>query len=479
MGNIDQENINFPRVTRHRVVNGRRVATSPSQVQQSSFRTRLSEISEELEHRLSVHFQWIGGTSWKVLSGILGGTAFVCSAMVLGFGAKTGEANAATTEVTAAKSGITSGYITGRDRVLVGKDGDLRAALLKAAVAPSEIDSIIAVATGAGVSDKLTPGLPIDLAFSGRTADDAYRAIQMATFRPAFGIAIEVTRENGELKGKFRKLKVDPTPLRIYGVFGSDVRGTLIAAGIPQYAADQYLGVLKQHVDTGTIKSGHRYDIIVEQETAETGERRLGNLIYAGLYQDDGISLQLSQWTLKGQLRWFDYEEASQSHDNIQRPVPGVVSSNYGNRRHPILGYTRMHKGMDFKAGYGTPILAVQTGWVEFAGWHSGGYGNQVELKHGAGLSTTYSHMSQVSVRDGQLVQQGQVIGYVGSTGLSTGPHLHYELHQNGQAIDPGSVKFTMGPQLRGKDLEGYKARLNALLKVPAAKPLAVQMAAR
>jgi murein DD-endopeptidase MepM/ murein hydrolase activator NlpD len=123
-------------------------------------------------------------------------------------------------------------------------------------------------------------------------------------------------------------------------------------------------------------------------------------------------------------------------------PVKGHVTSGFGPRRHPILGYVRMHSGVDFGAAYGSPIFAVSEGIVAFAGRH-GGHGNYVKLEHGGGLGTGYGHMSRVAVSPGQHVQAGQVIGYVGSTGLSTGPHLHYEVYQNGRTVNPMSVSFT------------------------------------
>ena len=153
--------------------------------------------------------------------------------------------------------------------------------------------------------------------------------------------------------------------------------------------------------------------------------------------------------------------------------MPGAVSSNFGMRRHPILGYSRMHRGMDFRAGYGTPILAATDGQVVGAGW-AGGYGQQVKISHPGGLMTTYSHMSGIAMRAGALVRQGQVIGYVGSTGLSTGPHLHYELYKDGVPVDPASVKFVSRAQLTGGDLGAFRQRLKSLLSVrPGAARLA------
>jgi murein DD-endopeptidase MepM/ murein hydrolase activator NlpD len=128
-------------------------------------------------------------------------------------------------------------------------------------------------------------------------------------------------------------------------------------------------------------------------------------------------------------------------------------------RRHPILGYMRMHAGVDFAAHYGAPVYAVTDGTVTFAGRH-GGHGNFVRLQHGGGLGTGYAHLSRIAAVPGQRVRRGQVIGYVGSTGLSTGPHLHYELYRNGVTVNPLSVRFTATAQLAGADLAAFRAKL-------------------
>jgi murein DD-endopeptidase MepM/ murein hydrolase activator NlpD len=120
----------------------------------------------------------------------------------------------------------------------------------------------------------------------------------------------------------------------------------------------------------------------------------------------------------------------------LLRPVPGGVVSPFGPRLHPILGYTRVHTGVDLAAASGEPIRAADTGIVVMAGWN-GGYGNCVIIDHGGGLATLYAHQSRVAVSVGDRVTRGQVIGYVGSTGLSTGPHLHFEVRINGNPVDP------------------------------------------
>ena len=146
-------------------------------------------------------------------------------------------------------------------------------------------------------------------------------------------------------------------------------------------------------------------------------------------------------------------------------PIPYArLSSKFGSRRHPVLGSMRMHKGVDYAAGTGTPIMAAGDARVQFVGTQRG-YGNVVILDHGRGHTTLYAHMSRFGkVRKGQQVGQGTVIGYVGSTGLATGPHLHYEFRVNGVHRNPLSVTMPPAEPLKGADLVAFKAATSPTL---------------
>jgi len=151
----------------------------------------------------------------------------------------------------------------------------------------------------------------------------------------------------------------------------------------------------------------------------------------------------------------------------LAAPVAGNITSWFGLRRHPILGYVRLHAGVDFGAPYGTPIFAVTDGSVIYAGWH-GGHGNYVRLTHGGGTDTGYGHMSRIAVTVGEHVARGQVIGYVGATGLATGPHLHYELFRNGQPVDPLSMRFVPHhSQVDPRELAAFRAKMHEFLALP------------
>ena len=160
----------------------------------------------------------------------------------------------------------------------------------------------------------------------------------------------------------------------------------------------------------------------------------------------------------------------------------GIIRSGFGWRVHPILGYRRLHTGVDYAAPRMTPIMAAGNGVVEKAGPTSG-YGNFVLLRHTNGYETGYGHQSRFAkgIVPGARVRQGQIIGYVGSTGLSTGPHLHFEIRVNGSPVDPLRIRLPRGRVLEGELLGGFereRERIDALLATPGATPAKVASAA-
>jgi murein DD-endopeptidase MepM/ murein hydrolase activator NlpD len=146
--------------------------------------------------------------------------------------------------------------------------------------------------------------------------------------------------------------------------------------------------------------------------------------------------------------------------------VAGRITSGFGWRFHPILHFGRLHAGIDFGAPTGAPIVAAADGQVVAAGY-AGGYGRQVRIVHSTGIVTTYSHMSSMAASPGLQVRQGQVIGYVGSSGLATGPHLHFEVRINGQPVNPLTARLVSRPTVQAPQLAAFKARLKDLLSIP------------
>ena len=193
-----------------------------------------------------------------------------------------------------------------------------------------------------------------------------------------------------------------------------------------------------------------------------------GEIIFANLNLQD-TDLQLYKYEYeKDKIDYFDENGKSIKKTLMKTPINGArLSSSYGKRKHPILGYTKMHTGTDFAAPKGTPIMASGDGKVIKAGWCGGG-GNCVKIKHNSTYQTVYAHMSKFGrgIKKGVRVKQGQVIGYVGSTGMSTGPHLHYEVIENGKKINSQKLKLPSGKILKGesrKNFEVSKIKIDVL----------------
>ena len=250
----------------------------------------------------------------------------------------------------------------------------------------------------------------------------------------------------------------DPNHVRAAGRIGSDLTQALQAAGVPERIGREYVGVLgRAFALQNGLSVEDKFDLIYERGSE-------GRLLYVGIDRVARADLILLKWTDGRETIWVNADPyASEQPDGMRMPVAGRVTSKFGSRFHPILGHARMHKGVDLGAGMGSPIVAAADGRIVSAGWH-GGYGRQVAIAHAGGIRTTYSHMSRISAQPGQTVRQGQVIGYVGSSGLSTGPHLHYEVYKNGRPVNPLSVKMTAQPALQGEKLHALRDKLRSLL---------------
>jgi Membrane proteins related to metalloendopeptidases len=357
-------------------------------------------------------------------------------------------------------------------RAQIGGSDSLGRALARAGVSGGDVatvTSLVAGDTGAG----LKPGTPLDIVLGRRASRDMPRPLDRLSFRARLDLGIEISRVGGVLQVQRTAIHVDNTPLRIQGVVGESLYRSARAAGAPPKAIQSFLRVLAQQIDLGSISAGDRYDIVTEYHRADTGDVEVGDLLFAGLHRASGRGIDMLKWTQDGRAQWFEASGVGQRRGVLGAPVAGRLSSGFGMRRHPILGYTRMHAGVDFAARYGSPIYAVTDGVVSYAGRH-GGHGNYVRLEHGHGLATGYAHMSRIAAAPGQRVRQGQVIGYVGSSGLSTGPHLHYELYRSGRVVNPLSVKFTTTAQLAGRELAAFRARLGQLKSLRVGLPVQV-----
>ena len=324
-----------------------------------------------------------------------------------------------------------------------------QAARLIASAAPG------GVAAGTSVSIRL-----------GRRSPSGARPVERIALRAGLDLNIAVTGGANGLQVSASRIAVDSTPLRVRGRVGDGLYWSLRASGVSPQAAGEYLRALATQIDVGAdVSPDDRFDLILANRRAASGESQEGPLLYAAIDRTAGPDIRLMKWNLGGRADWMDVKGAGRQVSSAIWPVAARITSGFGMRYHPILHFGRMHKGIDFGAHYGQPIVATADGQVTRAGW-AGGYGRQVRLAHGGGMATSYNHMSRIIVEPGTLVHQGQVIGYVGSSGLSTGPHLHYEVYRNGVAVNPMGVKFGSSALLAGDELARFKARLEQLMKV-------------
>ena len=247
-----------------------------------------------------------------------------------------------------------------------------------------------------------------------------------------------------------------------------------IDANIPPNIIMQFVNLYAFDVDfQREIRNGNKikifYEVFLDSKHIV---RQTGNIKFASLaLRKDTYNLYRFTTDDNGKSEYFDSEGKSAVKALMKTPINGaVLSSGYGMRKHPILGYDRIHQGVDFAAPKGTPIMAAGTGFIEKIGMN-GGAGNYIRIKHLNGYKTAYGHMSKFAsgMKKGTKVTQGQTIGFVGSTGMSTGPHLHYEVIFNNKKINPMKMKLPSGRKLKGKileDFEIYVADLNKEMQV-------------
>jgi murein DD-endopeptidase MepM/ murein hydrolase activator NlpD len=219
------------------------------------------------------------------------------------------------------------------------------------------------------------------------------------------------------------------------------------------------------------IRKGDWFEILYEKfEDDNNIVRDTGKIIYASMFVN-GEEINLYNFKDNNDEEYYNIKGKSITKSLMKTPINGArLSSKFGMRKHPILGYNKMHRGTDFAAASGTPIMASGSGTVTRARWCGGG-GNCVKIKHNSTYETIYAHMKSFAkgIREGRKVRQGQVIGYVGSTGMSTGPHLHYEVVVNGKKVNSQRLKLPSGKVLKGEVREKFEfERIKIDLKVSA-----------
>ncbi|MDR7034369.1 M23 family metallopeptidase [Mesorhizobium sp. BE184] len=253
--------------------------------------------------------------------------------------------------------------------------------------------------------------------------------------------------------------------------------------GMSKKMTQQLVKLLASDVDfQSRLNPSDRLEVLFSQPDGDDEASDDSELLYVSSTFGGNMRTLYRFQMQDGTTDYFDQDGRSAEQFLLRNPLPaGKFRSGFGARRHPILGYVRMHTGVDWAAPIGTPIIAAGNGTIEKAGW-AGGYGKQIMIRHANGYETSYNHQSAFAqgIKAGMKVRQGQVIGFLGQTGLATGPHLHYELIVNGTKVDPMRVRLPTGKVLKGDDLVAFqreRERIDDLLKQEDADPLKVASA--
>jgi len=364
---------------------------------------------------------------------------------------------------------------------LAVKKGDTLNTILKGQNLPnSDIGQILSLIKNKNINPSLKHGKQITFDYEIKIIEsddndltEETRTLTKLTIAIDKTNSLEIIREGDDFIAKNTSIKLNKFLTKTSVVIGTNFMSALKSIGLTTNSIIQLINSYSYQIDfQRQIQAGDTATVILEKFATEDGDfSHYGKILYASL------NLSGKEYNI------YNYSH-NNSHDNhsffsengksvkrslLRTPVNLVrISSNYGNRMHPTLGFTKMHKGIDFAAPTGTPIYAAGHGVISEIGWKSG-YGNFVQIKHSPTLSTAYAHASKFAknLKPGSTVKQGQVIAYVGSTGRATGAHLHYEVKIDGKHVNPMSIKTTPGIELTGTQLTKFgqfKKKINLLV---------------
>jgi len=314
--------------------------------------------------------------------------------------------------------------------------------------------------------------------YAGRTLslvlkklDDGSNTVINLTYPVNNTLNIEIRKNRNNFIVKENILKLYKKEVVIKKEIKSSLYSAAIKSGIEPNIIVEFARIFGFEVDfQRDIRKGDWFEILYERfEDDNNVVQDTGKIIYASMFVN-GAEINLYNFKDgSGDIGFYDIKGKSIVKSLMKTPINGArLSSSYGMRKHPILGYNKMHRGTDFAAPSGTPIMASGAGKITRARWCGGG-GNCVKIKHNSTYETIYAHMKSFArgIKEGRRVKQGQIIGYVGSTGMSTGPHLHYEVIVNGKKVNSQKLKLPSGKILKGKAREEFElARIKMDLKL-------------
>ena len=365
--------------------------------------------------------------------------------------------------------------------------GDSLSALLaRAGVAREDAHAALASLKDVFNPKSIRGGSSVELAFSSAAGeDDAAPRFEGLAFAPDYSRKIEIARtEDGGFAATDERPELTRGLLRASGTIDSSLYLAGRRAGLPAPVLAEMIRAYSYDVDfQRDVQAGDSFEVVYESVRNEDGEQ-----VAAGAIQFAALTLSGARKSIwrhvmaDGPADYFNEKGESVRKALLRTPIDGArLSSGFGKRMHPILGYTAMHRGVDFAAPAGTPIYAAGDGVVAAAEFN-GAYGKYVRIRHAGAYATAYAHLGRFAktAAPGKRVRQGDVIGYVGSTGRSTGPHLHYEILVAGKQTNPLKVKMPAGPTLEGRELARFRqAKFELDRKVAATLPDDVTQIAR
>ncbi|MBL8549632.1 MAG: M23 family metallopeptidase [Hyphomonadaceae bacterium] len=345
--------------------------------------------------------------------------------------------------------------------------------LTRAGATPGDANAALTSVSNVFNPRSIRPGQPISLYFQRRSPERV--ELTGFAFRSAPGASVTVNRvASGDFTARTVLMPLTFEIARVAARVDTSLYDAAQRQGATSEIIAQMADVFSYDVDfQRDIHPGDPFEFVFHRFYDDKGETvRTGELLYVSLSTNDR-KREYYRFQAPGDRspQWYDLDGNSARKALMKTPINGArISSGFGFRMHPIMGYSRMHRGVDFAAPSGTPIMAAGEGVVDRAG-RFGGYGNYVRIRHASNYETAYAHMSRFArgIRPGARVRQGQIIGYVGTTGASTGPHLHYEVYRGAQQINPMGLRVQVGRNLTGADLQLFlaeRARIDRLREV-------------
>jgi murein DD-endopeptidase MepM/ murein hydrolase activator NlpD len=375
------------------------------------------------------------------------------------------------------------------DKVTVVKPGDTLDSVLRGAgLSAAEIREIAAALTAQDASSRLSPGDRVKILQAPHPGDPSRQDTVRVTLVQGQDETSIVQSDTGGYavvagavplaEAETEADDDEQTPGKAPRLYDS-LYATALAKGIPREVIQELIGVYGHDADfTQRVAEGDGFQVLYASDMHGNAAAH-PDILYASLIVG-GDTRRFYRFELPdGDFGYFDQDGRSMRKFLLRKPVPSArFSRGFGMERHPILGVVKMHTGVDWAAPRGTPIMAAGNGVVEFDKWVSG-YGRQVRLRHSNGYETTYGHMSAFArgIAPGVHVHQGQIIGYVGTTGLSTGPHVHFEVIVNGRFVDPMRIRVPRERELKGDELVAFEQerhRMDELAAHGAAAPEAI-----